>query len=75
MTKQLTHHGHSAALIIDKAILEILHINMKTPLELTTDGKNLIISPVHNGKREKRFRFALDAVNRRHSKTLRGLAE
>ena len=74
MVKHLTTHGNSAALVIDKPVLELLHITMKTPLELATDGRNLIISPVRNGKRTVRFRAALEAVNRRHGKALKALA-
>ena len=74
MVKHLTAHGNSAALVIDKAVLELLHITMKTPLELATDGKSLIISPLRDGARASRFRAALEAVNRRHAKTLRALA-
>ncbi len=75
MVKHLTQHGNSAALVIDKAILELLHISMKTPLELVTDGKNLIVSPVRDAKRVSRFRAALETVNRRYGKTLKALAE
>ena len=75
MVKHLTQHGNSAALVIDKAVLELLHITMKTPLELVTDGKSLVISPVRNAKQASRFRAALEAVNRRHGKTLKALAE
>lgn len=75
MIKRLTAHGNSAALVIDKPVLALLRITMKTPLELVTDGKSLIISPVRNGKRSLRFRAALEAVNRRHGKTLKALAE
>ena len=75
MVKRLTAHGNSAALVIDKPVLELLHITMKTPLELVTDGRNLIISPVRGGKREAQFRTALEAVNRWHGKTLKALAE
>ena len=74
MVKHLTAHGNSVALIIDKAILELLHITPKTPLELATDGRNLIVSPVQEENRQKRFRAALETVNRRHAKTLRALA-
>ncbi len=74
MVKHLTQHGNSTALIIDKAILELLNITPKTPLELVTDGRNLIVSPIRDAKRESRFRAALEAVNRRHGKTLRALA-
>jgi len=75
MVKHLTQHGNSAALVIDKAVLALLHITMKTQLELATDGRSLIISPVRGAKRVVRFRAALDAVNRRHGKTLKALAE
>ena len=75
MVKHLTQHGNSAALVIDKAVLEILHITMETPLELTTDGRNLIVSPLADAKRSARFRSALEAVNRRHGRTLKKLAE
>jgi len=75
MIKKLVSHGNSAALIIDKPILELLNVGMDTPLEVTTDGKNLIVSPVENGRREKKFKEALEKVNRSHAKTLRKLAK
>lgn len=75
MVKHLTRHGNSAALVIDKPVLELLHITTRTPLELVTDGRSLIISPIRGGKRSQWFRAALEAVNRRHGRTLKALAE
>ncbi len=49
-------------------------VDMETPLEITTDGRNLIISPVESNKRGKKFKAALDKINRAHGKTLRKLA-
>jgi antitoxin component of MazEF toxin-antitoxin module len=74
MIKKLVSHGNSVAVIIDKPILELLGINKETPLEIVTDGRNLIISPVNTAKREKKFKAALEKVNRLHGKTLRKLA-
>ncbi|MBI5181344.1 MAG: AbrB/MazE/SpoVT family DNA-binding domain-containing protein [Nitrospirae bacterium] len=74
MIKKLITHGNSAALIIDKPILDILRVDMCTPLEITTDGESLIISPVKEKSREKRFREALMNVNKRHGRTLKKLA-
>lgn len=74
MVKHLTQHGNSAALVIDKAVLELLHITMDTPLELATDGHNLVISPVTDAKRAAKVRAALEEVHRRHGKTLKALA-
>lgn len=74
MIKHLTSHGNSLALIIEKAILELLHITQDTPLEINTDGRNLIISPVEDEKQEKKFRETLAKVNKKYEKTLRALA-
>ena len=74
MIKKLVSHGNSAALIIDKPILDILKVDMDTPLEITTDGKNIIISPVGSSVREKKFKAVLAKVNRVHGKTIRKLA-
>ena len=65
---------NSAALIIDKPILELLNVDLDTPLEITTDGKNLIISPVEASKREKSFRAAMEKVGRLHGRTLKKLS-
>ncbi|MCB0385166.1 MAG: hypothetical protein KDD43_07215 [Bdellovibrionales bacterium] len=74
MVKKLTKHGNSMALVIDKAILEILKINEDTPLELTTDGKTLSISPITDQKRRKKFENALAKVNKKYGKALKNMA-
>ena len=74
MVKHLTPHGNSAALVIDKPVMELLHITMNTPLELVTDGRSLIISPVRDAKRERKFRAALQTINHQHGRTLKALA-
>lgn len=74
MVKKLTAHGNSAALVIEKPIMELLHITMDTPLEISTDGRSLIISPVADAAREKKFKTALARVAARHDKTFAKLA-
>jgi antitoxin component of MazEF toxin-antitoxin module len=75
MVKKLVVHGNSAALIIDKPILKLLNLDMDTPLEITTDGRSLIVSPVDSADRQKRFSYVLKNVNKAHGKTLKKLAE
>ena len=75
MIKHLTTHGNSSALIIERPILQLLRIGPETPLEITTDGKNLIVSPVREVGREKKIKKALAKVNRRHGRTLKALAK
>jgi antitoxin component of MazEF toxin-antitoxin module len=45
MLKKLVKYGNSNALILDKAILEILDIEEGSILKIKTDGKSIIITP------------------------------
>ncbi len=75
MIKKLTKHGNSYALIIDKPILELLKIDPESPLEVTTDGKVLVISRADEGARGARVSKSLEKVNAKHGKALKRLAE
>ncbi|MBK9308713.1 MAG: AbrB/MazE/SpoVT family DNA-binding domain-containing protein [Nitrospira sp.] len=75
MIKKLTKHGNSLALVIDRGVLDLLEIDAETPLNIKTDGKCLIVTPVQVVARRKKFRAALDETNRRYGKALKKLAE
>ena len=75
MTKKLIRHGNSAALVLDKALLDILKVRMDTPLEVTTDGKNIIISPQVNEKAEATLLQALERINVKHGAVLARLGK
>ncbi len=74
MIKKLTRHGNSAALIIDRAVLDLLKIDTNTPLEISTDGQVLIVSPVRDQDRLRRIEEALETVNSRYGRALKRLA-
>lgn len=74
MIKHLTRHGNSLALVIDRGILSLLNISSKTPLRITTDGRNLVLSPVDNEDVERRFQKALEDGNRRYGRMLKRLS-
>jgi antitoxin MazE len=75
MIKTLSKHGNSLALVIDQGVLELLKVDADTPLEITTDGRNLIVSPLTDRKQRRRFKAALAATNRKHARLLKRLAE
>ncbi len=75
MTKTLIKHGNSLALVIDKPILELLQITPDTPLELTTDGDRLLVSPVRDKRRQEKLRASLATINRKYGNDLRRLAD
>lgn len=75
MTKTLTRHGNSYALIIDKPILELLRATPDTPFEIVTDGQCLVLTPVRNRAEEKKFQDALENVHKRFGRAMKRLAE
>ena len=75
MVKKLTRHGNSLALIIDRPILDLLKIDPETPLDVSTDGKQLIVTPAKASGRRKKFEDAQEWAHRRFGKTFRKLAE
>ena len=79
MLKKLTRVGNSLALVIDRPILELLHLDADTPLEVSTDGQSLTIAPVSDEaralSRKRQFHEAASWVNKRYAKTMKKLAE
>jgi antitoxin component of MazEF toxin-antitoxin module len=71
----MIQHGNNGAIVIDKTIMELLDFDMDTPLEVTTDGKSLIISPIANENRMERLNESLLKINKMHGKTLARLAK
>ena len=61
MSKKLTKHGNSLALIIDKPLLDVLKINEKTKLEIIIEGGDLIIRPVGK-KQASRREESVDSI-------------
>lgn len=75
MVKKLTKHGNSLALIIDKPILDLLKIDSDTPLEVSTDGKQLIIAPSKPSARRNKFDAAQEWAHKRYGAAFQKLAE
>lgn len=75
MTKNLVAIGNSLGIIIEKPILDLLKIERDTPLEVRTDGEQLLIRPAIENDHSKRVKEASRWVIKNHEKTLRKLAE
>ncbi|MHB1000027.1 MAG: AbrB/MazE/SpoVT family DNA-binding domain-containing protein [Armatimonadota bacterium] len=75
MIKRLTKCGNSKALVIDKAILDILKITDDTLLEISTDGKMLIIIPVTDANRKEKFTRALNHSDNKFGEAYKNLAD
>lgn len=75
MTKKLIKHGNSVALVLDKPILDLLNVNIDTPLEISTDGKNIILSPQSIPNNEQNILLSLEKINRKFGRALKKLGE
>jgi len=75
MIKNLTKHGNSLALVIDRPVLDLLEIDADTPLDISTDGQVLVISPIRDAANRERFEKALHSANRKYGRALKRLAE
>jgi antitoxin component of MazEF toxin-antitoxin module len=75
MVKKLIQHGNSVALVIDKPVMEMLKITNETLFELSTDGKNLILSPQIEDNQEINIINSLEKINRKYGKVLTRLGE
>ncbi|TWU35376.1 hypothetical protein Q31b_54720 [Novipirellula aureliae] len=75
MIKKLVKHGNSWAIVIDRPILDLLKIDPESQVELTTDGRTINIAPHCEADKKTSIRTARKAVNKKHSKAFKKLAE
>lgn len=75
MRKRLTKTGNSLALVLDRPMLEATGIGAATPVEVSTDGDVIVVTPVRRRKRVEKLGKALAAINERYAGVFRRLAE
>ena len=75
MLKKLIRHGNSFALVIDKPIMEMLNITNETSFEISTDGRNIILSPQTELTQEIDILHSLEKINKKYGEVLKRLSE
>jgi antitoxin component of MazEF toxin-antitoxin module len=75
MAKTLTRTGNSLAIVLDRPILAATGIDANTPLEVSTDGDVIVISPIRPKKRTAMLRKILAELDREHAGAFKRLAE
>ena len=75
MVTRLKRDGDSLVLVIDPPLLDQMRIDADTPLDVTTDGETLVVSPVRDEARRREFDRIVKEMNERYAKTFRRLAE
>jgi antitoxin component of MazEF toxin-antitoxin module len=75
MHKKLTRTGNSLALVLDKALLDRTGIDAETPLEVSTDGEIIVVSPVRSAKRNAKLKRVMQKAHGRYAGAFKRLAE
>ncbi len=71
MLKKLVRYGNSNALVLDKAILELLNIAEGSVVKISTDGKSIILTP-HQEVVDQRVNETVTSTDALHLVGIRG---
>ena len=74
MIKKLQKHGNSAALIIEKPVMQALGITEATPLQVTVNGNALVVTPANVGVGPERIKPIIKDLRKRYGPMLKRLA-
>jgi antitoxin component of MazEF toxin-antitoxin module len=75
MRKKLTRTGNSLALVLDKPLLDQVGIDAETPLEVSTDGSVIVISPIRGKRRTAKLKSIVAEAHAKYGGVFRRLAE
>ena len=75
MIKKLTRTGNSIALVLDKPLLEELGLGENAEVEVSTNGQVIVITPKRSSSRDRKFRKAVDKINRKYAGLFKRLSE
>jgi antitoxin MazE len=75
MVKKLTRAGNSLALVLDKRLLAAANVDADTPLEVSTDGNVIVISPVRSAARQSKVKRIVEDLDKEYAGVFKRLAE
>jgi antitoxin component of MazEF toxin-antitoxin module len=75
MVKKLTRTGNSAALVLDKELLARTGIDPAKPVEVSTHGQTIVISPVQDQKRARKLALIMAELDTKFGNVFKRLAE
>jgi len=73
--KKLSRQGNSSTLIIDKALMSLLDLTDDSEVKVTVEGRKLIIEPLSEDERKKRFEEVLQRTSKKNEELFRRLAQ
>jgi antitoxin component of MazEF toxin-antitoxin module len=74
MVNKIVPQGEGYALLLDREVVEQLHISAETPVEVTVGDNALIVTPVDQERRVA-LQESIEDMDRRYADVFRRLAE
>jgi antitoxin MazE len=75
MIKKLTRTGNSVALVLDKKLLEAANLEPDSFVEVSTNGRVIVISPAKSKCETVKFRRAEEKMHARFAGAFKRLAK
>ena len=75
MIKNLTRTGNSVALVLDKQLLEAAHVDPDEPVEVSTNGRVIVISPVRSKREVDKMKRGQELMHEKLAGAFRRLAK
>lgn len=75
MVKNLTRTGNSIALVLDKQLLEAAHVDPDEPVEVSTNGRVIVIAPVRSKRDTDKFKQGQELMHAKFAGAFRRLAK
>ena len=75
MRQKLTRTGNRLALVLDKRLLDRVGIDADTPLDVSTNGQVIVVSPVRGRRRITKLKKIVAEAHSRYGGVFRRLAE
>jgi antitoxin MazE len=73
--KNLTRTGNSVALVLDKQLLEAAHLDPNDQVEVSTNGRIIVIAPVRSKRDLDKFQRGQELMHSRFAGAFRRLAK
>jgi antitoxin component of MazEF toxin-antitoxin module len=75
MIKSLTRTGNSVALVLDKQLLEAAHLDPNDEVEVSTNGRIIVIAPVQKKREKEKFERGQELMHAKFAGAFRRLAK
>lgn len=75
MIKNLTRTGNSVALVLDKQLLEAANLDPDDQVEVSTNGRVIVIAPVRSKREIEKFERGKELMHARFAGAFRRLAK